>query len=511
MNMKLKQLLLIVAISATSAVGSVWVYGKFTTKGHSAFSLSTEGKVPANYAGFLDNVATTNGGDPIDFTKAANAAVPAVVHIKTKIPARKINNQLPTDRDNDMDGWFRKFFDFGPQIQPEQRASGSGVIISDDGYIVTNNHVISDGGDGVAEEITVTLNENKKTYKAKLIGHDPSSDLAVLKVDATDLPYMVYGNSDEVNLGQWVLAVGYPLTLEATVTAGIISAKGRTIGINSRQSNSPIESFIQTDAAVNQGNSGGALINTEGKLIGINSAILAPSGTYAGYSFAIPVNIVKKIVNDLIEYGDVKRGYLGITYSPNDNDGWVKRAGVKDGQGVYALAVPSDGSAFKAGLRKGDVVTKVNGVSVTTGLQMSGQIASFKPGDKVKVSYLRNGKEYTTDIVLSGEISKTDVSSAEIIGDRLGVELETLDSKKASKYDVDGGVVVKKIKDGGPLSKTRMEEGFIITNVNGNDVKNVDELGRSLGAGYGKLRLEGIYPGYNGVYTYEINLGDEDN
>lgn len=506
--MKWKQLLLVVAVSAVSAVGSVWTYGKITSKQTSFVQSATDNKLPANYAGFFDNVNTGSGG-PVDFTKAADAAVPAVVHIKTKIPARKISNELPRRNNGGMEDWFDQFFNYGPRIQPEQRASGSGVVISDDGYIVTNNHVISDGGNGVADEITVTLNENKKTFRAKVIGRDPSSDLAVLKVDAKGLPYMVYGNSDNVNLGQWVLAVGYPLTLEATVTAGIVSAKGRTIGINSRQSQSPVESFIQTDAAVNQGNSGGALINTEGHLIGINSAILAPSGTYAGYSFAIPVNIVKKIVNDLIEFGDVKRGYLGISYPTVDNEGWVKRAGIKDGQGVYALAVPSDGAAAKAGLKKGDVITKVNGRYVTTGLEMSGQIASFKPGDKVNLTYVRGGKEYTIDVLLKGEISKVDVSLADMIGDRLGVDLENLDKTSAAKYDVEGGVVVKKIRPGGPLSKTRMEEGFIITTVNGNDVLNTEDLGQSLGSGYGKIKLEGIYPGYNGVYTYQIDLGEE--
>lgn len=506
--MKWKQLLLVVAVSASSAVGSVWTYGKLTSKQPSYVQSTENNKVPANYAGYFGNAAD-GIGEPIDFTKAASASVPAVVHIKTKIPAKRMSNNLPRNRSNGMEDWFDQFFEFGPRVQPEQRASGSGVVISDDGYIVTNNHVVSDGGSGVAEEITVTLNENKKTFKAKVIGRDPSSDLAVLKIDATGLPYMIYGNSDNVKLGQWVLAVGYPLTLEATVTAGIVSAKGRQIGINSRQSQSPVEYFIQTDAAVNQGNSGGALINTDGQLIGINSAILAPNGTYAGYSFAIPVNIVKKIVNDLIEFGDVKRGYLGISYPTVDNDGWVKRAGIKDGQGVYALAVPTDGAAAKAGLKKGDVITKINGNNVATGLEMSGHIASYKPGDKVKVSYLRNGKEYTTEVILKGEISKVDVSSSDIIGDRLGVELESLDSEKAAKYDIEGGVIVKKIREDGPLSKTRMEQGFIITTVNGRDIKNADELGRALGAGYGKIKLEGIYPGYNGVYTYQIDLGEE--
>lgn len=507
--MKWKQLLLIVAISAASAVGSVWVYGKLNMK-RAAVAQAGEGKLPVNYAGFYGNVAG-EGGEPVDFTKAAATAVPAVVHIKTKIPAKKISNNLGgRNRGNSMEDLFDHFFDFGPQIQPEQRASGSGVIISDDGYIVTNNHVISDGGTGVAEEITVTLS-NKKTYKAKYIGSDASTDLAVLKVDATDLPYLLYGNSDNVKLGQWVLAIGYPLTLETTVTAGIVSAKARTIGINSRQSNSPVESFIQTDAAINQGNSGGALITTDGQLVGINSAILAPNGTYAGYGFSIPVNIVKKVVNELIEFGQVKRGYLGISYQPNsiENERLVKQAGSKDGQGVYVQSVPSDGAAALAGLKKGDVITKVNGNSVSSGMEMSGHIASFRPGEKVPVTYLRNGKEFTASVTLKGEASKIDISAAEVIGDRLGVELETLDSKKAAQYDINGGVIVKKIKEGGPLSKTRMESGFIITSVNDNEIKNVEELGQVLNAGYDKLRLEGIYPGYNGVYTYQISLDQE--
>ncbi|MBS1654566.1 MAG: trypsin-like peptidase domain-containing protein, partial [Bacteroidetes bacterium] len=218
--MKWKQLLLIVAVSATSAVASVWGYNKYLSKG--SFSLQGQSNVPANYAGFFDK--GSGAGEPVDFTKAANTAVQAVVHIKTKIPAKTVSNNIPH-----VKGFFDDMFDdlFGPQVQPEQRASGSGVLISDDGYIVTNNHVISDGSTGVAEDITVTLH-NKKTYKAKIIGRDPSSDIAVLKIDGTGFPFLLYGNSDNVQLGQWVLAVGYPLTLETTVTAGIISAKGRS-------------------------------------------------------------------------------------------------------------------------------------------------------------------------------------------------------------------------------------------------------------------------------------------
>ena len=508
--MKWRQFLLIVAVSALSATGSVWIYGKYTGK-QSPFVQSSVGKIPANYAGFFDNVTGTTA-EPIDFTKAANAAVPTVVHIKTKIPAKKISNQLPRNRsNNNIEDFFDQFFNNGaPMIQPEQRASGSGVIISDDGYIVTNNHVISDGGDGVAEEITVTLH-NKKVYKARIIGRDPSSDIAVLKIDGTDFPFMLYGNSDNVKLGQWVLAVGYPLTLETTVTAGIVSAKGRSLGINSRQSNSPVESFIQTDAAVNQGNSGGALINTDGQLIGINSAILAPSGTYAGYSFAIPVTIVKKIVNDLIQYGDVKRGYLGISYNPNEeqNEKTVKQSGLNDGQGVYVIGLPTDGGAAKAGIKKGDVITKVGGNSVSSGLEMSAQIAGFKPGDQVPITYTRGGKEYVTTVTLKESPGKVDAIAINNINETLGADLENLSKSKADSYGVEGGVVIKKIKEGGPISKTRIQETFIITSVNGRDIKNIEELSRVLSGVNGTVKLEGIYPGSDGTYSYPLNLGDE--
>jgi len=392
---------------------------------------------------------------------------------------------------------------------PEQRASGSGVLISDDGYIVTNNHVISDQNGGVAGEIMVTLH-NKKTYKARLIGKDPSSDIAVLKIDGTGLPYMVYGNSDEVKLGQWVLAIGYPLTLETTVTAGIVSAKGRSIGINERQTRgtnvSPVESFIQTDAAVNQGNSGGALVTTDGKLVGINSAILAPNGTYAGYSFAIPVNIAKKIVNDIVEFGDVQRGYLGIQYASNLSEDQMKELGVKENEGVYVSAVPTDGGAYAAGIKKGDIITKVNNTPVSSGIEMSAQIAGFRPNDKVQMSYLRSGKEYNTTVTLKAKVSAVEVTNT--AGDIIGAELANLDPKKADEYDVTGGVVVKKIREGGKLSETKMDEGFVITSVNGRAIKSIDELSKILSSAVGTVKLEGFYPGFRGSYTYPLDLTD---
>ncbi|MDE3252704.1 MAG: trypsin-like peptidase domain-containing protein, partial [Bacteroidota bacterium] len=292
--MKLKNILAIVAISASTAILSVWGYGRYME--YQTAGIQDPGKVPVNYAGFFGN--NNNSSPVVDFTPAATSATPAVVHIKTKTKARQVSNNSQQRFRNPFSDLFGDdlggFFGGGPRMIPEQRASGSGVIITDDGYIVTNNHVV----DG-ADEINVTL-ANKKSYKAKVIGTDPSSDLAVIKIDGKGLPYMVYGNSDEAKLGQWVLAIGYPLSLDVTVTAGIISAKSRSIGINDRQSKTAIESFIQTDAAVNPGNSGGALVNTNGELIGINSAIASPTGSYAGYSYAIPVNIVKKVVTDIV-------------------------------------------------------------------------------------------------------------------------------------------------------------------------------------------------------------------
>lgn len=384
-------------------------------------------------------------------------------------------------------------------MQPEQRASGSGVIISEDGYIVTNNHVISNGGDGVADEITVTLS-NKKTYKAKVIGKDPSSDIAVLKVDGNNLPYMIYGNSDNVKLGQWVLAVGYPLTLETTVTAGIVSAKGRAIGINGRQSDTPIESFIQTDAAVNQGNSGGALISTDGQLIGINSAILAPSGTYAGYSFAIPVNLVRKIVNDLIKFGDVKRPYLGISVSEEKYDA---------GDGAHIGMVAPDGAAAEIGLKKGDIVTKINDNSISSWPELQGTIASYNSGDKVKITYRRGGKDYTATATLKSKAGSYEEVAKSDINQKLGAELETVSKDKAKQYDINGGVLVKSIGSNSPLAKTRMQEGFVITSVNGVEINSIEQLARVLGRSDGTVRLEGMYPGYDGTYTYPLNLDEQ--
>jgi Do/DeqQ family serine protease len=505
MNMNLKNILTVVAISASTAVISVWGYGKFLER--QTAGIQEAGKVPVNYAGFFGNNAPAA---TVDFTPAATSATPAVVHIKTKTKARQVSNNTRQRFSNPFSDLFGDdlgdFFG-GPRVIPEQRASGSGVIITDDGYIVTNNHVV----DG-ADEINVTL-ANKKSYKATVVGADPSSDLAVIKIEGKGLPYLVYGNSDETRLGQWVLAIGYPLNLDVTVTAGIVSAKSRSIGINERQSNTAIESFIQTDAAVNPGNSGGALINTNGELIGINSAIASPTGSYAGYSYAIPVNIVKKVVTDIVKFGAVQRAYIGIQY-PRENlpDEQKKELGsnYKEGEGVYIMDVTTDGAAAAAGLKKGDIVTKINGVAVTTGPELQEQVTRYKPGDKITLTYTRAGKESTVPLTLKNKAGNTELVKTTGILDKLGAELEAIDSKTAASNQINGGVRVKKIGEG-LLKRTRMQEGFIITSVNDQEIKSVSELDKILSINKGrKVKIEGVYPGFEGTYPYPLDLSDID-
>lgn len=514
--MNIRNLFFTVAVSAATAVASVWGYGKYyNTNGFS----QDNGKIPANYAAFYDgkdgkgNPDFRGGGGPVDFTVAAAAATPAVVHIKTKTKARTVANGGGQQRsnpfsdlfgDNDMFGDI--FGQRGPQVIPQQQASGSGVIISDDGYIVTNNHVIEG-----ADEINVTLT-NKKSYKAELIGADPSSDLAVLKIVGTGFPFMPLGNSDDVKLGQWCLAIGYPLTLDVTVTAGIISAKARTLGLSKSQS--PIESYIQTDAAVNPGNSGGALVDTDGKLIGINSAIASPTGSYAGYSYAIPVNIVKKIANDIKKFGAVQRAYLGLSYAPeNIPEERKKEMGVKDGVGIFVTDVTIDGAAKAAGILKGDFITGINGVKVYSPSEMVEQIANYKPGDKVTVNISREGIDKTTTVTLKNKAGSLDIvknGAAASLNEKLGGELETFNPAKAKAAGIEGGVLVKKITDG-VLKTARIQEGFVVTGVNGVAVKNLDQLKKALTSTPGIIRLDGVYPPDENNYTYPLNLSYSSN
>jgi serine protease Do len=513
--MKMKQVLATVLISSVTTMGLIFGYHQFTSKAPYLYGGQEPGVYPANYklAG-INNGSTPPGAT--DFTLPATAALPAVVHIKTKTNARQVNNNLPRmprSPFGDMfgDDLFEQFFGGGMmRVIPEQKASGSGVIIGDDGFIVTNNHVIDN-----ADEITVTLN-NKKTYAAKVIGSDPSYDLAVIKIEAKEhLPYLVYGNSDEVKIGQWVLAIGYPLNLETTVTAGIVSAKARSLGLNKdKNGNSAgaVESFIQTDAAVNMGNSGGALVNTDGKLIGVNSAIASPTGYYSGYSYAIPVNIVKKVVDDIIRYGTVQRGYLGIQYSSAGDLTPQQKvaAGIPETayDGIYATEVTKDGGAYAAGIRKGDKIEKVNGVEISGGGDLQDQVSRFKPGDKINVMVSRNGKELPMVVTLKNRSGNYDIVKKESTMDKLGADFNTLDAERAKDYGVKGGVVVKKINKGAIFDQTRMKDGFVILRVNDQDVTSIESFNKAI-KDQTNITMSGFYPGYDGLYEYPISIDQE--
>lgn len=506
--MNMKHFFSTIAISAATTLAVVWGYGKLS---HSNQGLTgpNAGKLPSNYryAGFSEGMPMPPG---TDFTQAATAALPGVVHIKTKTNAKKVTNNIPRFQNpfGDFfgnDDIFNQFF--GPQqmIIPEQRASGSGVLISEDGYIVTNNHVVEN-----ADEITVTLN-NKKTFKASLVGTDPSYDLAVIKVDGKDLPFLLYGNSDDVKIGQWVLAIGYPLNLETTVTAGIVSAKSRSLGLNKDKNGNKqggVESFIQTDAAVNMGNSGGALINTEGRLIGVNSAIASPTGYYSGYSYAIPVNIVRKVVDDIIQYGSVQRAYLGIGFIDTGDmtDEQKEKQGIpKNAEGIYVDNIPTDGAAYAAGIRKGDIIRKINGVQVNSSAEVQEQISRYKPGDKIPVTYARSGKETTVTVSLKNKSGNFDLVKKDAMMDKLGADFSKLDEKKSKEYGVEGGVIVNRIKDGALNDQTRMKDGFVILKIDDQEVSSLEEMQKAIQS-KSSFTITGFYPGYDGLYQYPITI-----
>lgn len=500
-----KRRILPTAILGAALLTGGYYYGQSQNSYNSILQDSSHPSVAAVRTGY-----TGTEPAPVDFEKAAEASVPSVVHIKTvtkfKQAAAGSRQQNPFGDLFGDDEMFRRFFGDGsgqPFAQPEQKASGSGVIISNDGYIVTNNHVV----DG-ATDVTVTLSSGTKSYKAKVIGTDASTDLALIKIDAKNLPVMPVGNSDDVHLGQPVLAIGYPLNLDVTVTQGIISAKSRSIGINGRgTNNAPVEAFIQTDAAVNPGSSGGALVNSNGELIGINSAIASPTGSYAGYAYAIPSNLMKKIIGDIMKFGSVQRGYLGITYAPADvDDARKKELGIRDDvNGVFVMDVDPQGAAAQAGIKKGDVIVGIDGVAIPAAPQMVEQIARHKPGDKLKVTLQRGDQQQVVDVTLKNKIGSF-ASLAPAAIESLGLTLSDLSKDEAASLGVSGGVKVADIKDGGLISEqTNMKPGFVITNVAGRSVKNLQELKAVLAEVKGNFQISGVYPGSNEVYYYGVN------
>jgi serine protease Do len=503
--MNWKQAFSVTGISAATAILSVVAYSKITGNGKNTGSQEQfTGKLPANYANYDDNGAP-NG---VDFTAASQAVIPAVVHIKTKTKQKtaKVTSQRNPFFDDPFFDQFQDFFGQGgnpfQRVVPEQRASGSGVLISGDGFILTNNHVIEG-----ADEVTVTLS-NKKSFQAKVIGTDPASDLGVIKIEGSGYPSLILGNSDEVKIGQWVLAVGYPLALDCSVTAGIVSAKARSLGLNQERVGAnklAIESYIQTDAAVNKGNSGGALVNTRGELIGINAAIASPTGYYAGYSYAIPINIAKKIANDLMKHGSAQRAFLGVR--PAVGKDIAGEQELKDGKGVEISGAAPGGAAAVAGLKAGDIITKINSKDVQTWNELVEQVASYSVGDKIDITFVRNGKENTVNATLKNVAGNFEVLTKQTLTQELGAELENLDAKKAQEYGIDGGVLVKSLNAKG-LLKTQnpsMKAGLVIIRVNGIEVNTLDEFAAAVESGKTSTIIQGFYPGSEGIFHYVLN------
>lgn len=425
--------------------------------------------------------STTNTNTSSDFIQAASIARPAVVHIQGGTGSR-----------------YEDMFGGG--------SSGSGVIVSMDGYIVTNNHVIDN-----ATEIKVTLNDKRK-FTAKVIGTDPSTDLAVIKIKSKELkeqelPVLEFDNSEEVQVGEWVLAVGNPFNLTSTVTAGIVSAKGRNIDI--LEDNYSIESFIQTDAAVNPGNSGGALINPDGKLVGINTAIITRSGRYEGYSFAIPSNLVRKVMKDLIEFGEVQRGFLGVTIEDISSE-VAKKYDLGTLDGIYVKQVNEGSAAEEGGLKEGDVITHVNEIKVKTSPELQEQIGLFRPGNKISIDFIRDGEPKTTELTLKNSANTTELSekrkkkafnTKEAVLADMGIEARKLTEKEVKEFKTQG-VIITKIKKSSLIDGTNMEQEFIITAVNSKKIETLEEFISAIYEAKGEIVLDGFYEEYNGEYSY---------
>lgn len=415
--------------------------------------------------------------DQPDFETAAANSVHAVVHIRTEFQRKS----------NVYDDFFSLFGQGMPNHAIE--AMGSGVIIDPDGYIATNNHVVQD-----ADNILVTLND-KREYKATIVGSDASVDLALIKIDQKGLPFLTYGNSDDVRLGQWVLAVGNPFNLTSTVTAGIVSAKARDINILGSQGS--VESFIQTDAAVNPGNSGGALVNLNGQLIGINAAIASGTGNYVGYSFAIPVNIVKKVVDDFMKFGKIQRGYLGISYREID-DQFAKDNDLPNLKGVFVQGVIEGGAAEKAGMKKGDVILQMQGLPVDNKSELQEIISQHNPGDKMNITIYRDGKQMDLALTLLNENeSMSSTRSSQIIIH--GATFQHITDNDKQRFRINDGYKVVHL-DNGLLRNSGIREGFIVTSIDKQPIHSTQDLKEAFNSQRGEVQIEGLYP--NGMRAY---------
>jgi len=425
---------------------------------------------PVSRVTYLDSAPGTTTV-PMDFTAIAEKVTPAVVHIRS-------TQQRPTREQSQSFDPFREFF--GPRNYGPSQSSGSGVIINASGYIVTNNHVVQG-----ADVVDVTLNDNR-SFKAEVIGTDPDTDLALIKINQSGLPFIPFVDSDKARIGEWVLAVGNPFNLNSTVTAGIISAKGRNINIldrNTQEGNTAIESFIQTDAAINPGNSGGALVDMNAGLVGINTAIASPTGAYSGYGFAVPSNIVSKIVEDLMKFGTVQRGWLGIQVG-SVNSELVKQYDLEVNEGAFVsgFAEGNKSAAKEAGIKEHDVVVRINETQIRSSSALIETIGRHRPGDKVMITVNRKGKEITYPVVLKNRDGNIGVVKPE---ERtgfvaLGIEVEEVDAKTLKSLELTNGVRVKSLGNGKLAKSTDVRDGFIITKVNDVPVKSVKEFNEEM-------------------------------
>lgn len=443
-------------MAVLGAVIALFAYTRFFEKAPATNQHDSSRIYMENAQAYLTSMQQRAG--QIDFTYAAEQTVHAVVHVRTK----SLMSSQPQNP-------IMEFF-YGPQSQQkprEVRGFGSGVIISADGYIITNNHVIED-----AEDVEVALND-RRLFPAEVIGRDPASDIALLKIKGENFPYIKYGDSDQLKVGQWVLAVGNPFNLTSTVTAGIVSAKGRSLGLN--EGDYSIESFIQTDAALNMGNSGGALVDTNGNLVGITSAILSPSGAYAGNSFAIPVSIVKKVVDDLKEYGAVQRALIGVNIKDVDSED-ADKLHLNEVRGILITNVVENGAASAAGLKENDVIVAFDGQQVNSVGELQDHVNRHRPGDKATVTYLRNGKENNAAIVLKNANGNTEiVKYAENEDVVFGAKLAPITAADKKKYDIDHGVKI--VEPGkGRFGEIGMQKDFIILSINGKRVEKAADV-----------------------------------
>ncbi|EAR16550.1 serine protease precursor [Robiginitalea biformata HTCC2501] len=474
-------------------------------------------RAPENLAKPVLYTADKEGNiTPLDFTETTEKVLDAVVHITSRGTQSygRSYRQLPDPfREFFKDSPFGRYFEAPEGDSPGRDGSrgeypdelprmgtGSGVIINKDGYIVTNNHVIAN-----ADEVEVTLHNNG-TYDAKVIGVDPTTDLALLKIEAENLKSLALVNSDDVEVGEWVLAIGNPFSLNSTVTAGIVSAKARNININREEL--AVESFIQTDAAINPGNSGGALVNLNGDLIGINTAIASRTGSYSGYGFAVPSNIVSKVVEDLLEYGNVQRGILGVRIQNLDGR-LAEDKGIDLIPGVYVASVNDGSAAQEAGILEGDIITAVNDKPVASSPRLQELIAGFRPGDEVTITLDREGKSRKFEVTLKDSAGTTSLvarADRELFN-RLGAEFRNLPADQASELGIDGGVEVARLVPGLLRQETRMREGFIVTRVNGREVNNLEEFRSELEKSEdGGVMLAGRYPDSPKTYYYAFGL-----